>query len=175
VNTREVLLVVEAGREVAGAVHAEQTLRIRIEVDTDPPPGFGHETRFLLQPIPFSVRVYDPPSLFAGKMHALLCRGWKKRIKGRDWYDFVWYVSRGIPLNLAHLQLRMQQSGHLDAGVELDAMALHALLVEKIATLNVEQARADVERFLVNPAAITVWSREFFSAVAERVVVSALG
>jgi hypothetical protein len=76
-GTREQLLLIDAGEEIAAAVHSGSLLRIKIEIDTDPPPGFSTETRFLLQPIPFSVRAYAQPSGFAGKMHALLCRGWK--------------------------------------------------------------------------------------------------
>lgn len=81
VNTKELLLTIEAGEEITGSVHADQALRIKIEVDTDPPPLFRDEARFLLQPIPLSVRTYDPPSLFAGKMHALLCRNWGAGLK----------------------------------------------------------------------------------------------
>ena len=171
VNTKELLMLIDAGEDIAGAVHANQTLRIRIEIDTDPPPFFHDETRFLLQPIPFSVRVYDLPSLFAGKMHALLCRSWGNRVKGRDWYDFVWYVGRGIPVNLDHLQSRMKQSGHLAPGNSLDEILFRRLLSEKITGLNVDLAKADVERFLVNPTAIMVWSREFFFGVAEKTLV----
>ena len=85
-NTRQLLLTIEAG-EIASAIHGRRELKVKLEVDTDPPPGFSTETKFLLQPIPFSVKTYDPPSLFAGKMHAVLCRGWGTRVKGRDWYE----------------------------------------------------------------------------------------
>jgi hypothetical protein len=168
-NTRQVLLSIKAGTEVAGAVHANRVISIRFEVDTDPPPDFQDETRFLLQPIPFSVRVYDPPSLFAGKMHAILGRGWKNRTKGRDWYDLVWYAARDIPLNLRHLETRLHQSGHLVPATSFDEGAFRNLLAEAIARLDVAQARADVERFLVNPDALRVWSKEFFLAVAEKI------
>ena len=173
VNTNELLLTVEAGEKITASVHADQVLRIKIEVDTDPPPFFNDETRFLLQPIPFSVRTYDPPSLFAGKMYALLCRNWGVRVKGRDWYDFVWYVGRGIPLNLIHLEARMRQSGHLLAAAILDEAMFRKLLNEKISNLNIDIAKSDVEHFLVNPSAIEVWSREFFLDVAERIIIRA--
>lgn len=169
-NTKEVLLSIEAQAEITGTVHANQVIGIRVEVDTDPPPNFRDETRFLLQPLPFSVRVYDPASLFAGKLHALLCRGWKNRTKGRDWYDFVWYVGRGTPLNLRHLASRLEQSGHHDPSTPFTKLEFRNLLDATIAGLNIEQARSDVERFLVNPSALNIWSREFFLAVAEQIV-----
>ena len=168
-NTREQFLVIEADPEVVEAIHSRLRLKIKFEVDTDPPPGFRTETRFLLQPIPFSVRIYDPPSLFAGKMHALLCRSWKTRVKGRDWYDFVWYVGRGTELDLSHLEIRMRQSGHCDEETELDESSFKRMLAEKISELNVVDARSEVERFVKDRPALEVWSREFFSAVAERV------
>jgi len=170
-NTAEQLLLIEAGQDVAGAIHRGQNLRIKVEVDTDPPPGFATEARFLLLPVPFSVRVYDLPGLFAGKMHAVLCRGWKTRVKGRDWYDLVWYASRGAVLDLAHLEARMRQSGHYGGGDPLDAGTFRQLLAERIDRLDVARAHADVERFLVDPSSLAVWSQEFFHAVAEKIAV----
>ena len=172
-NTREQLLVIDAGAEVAAAIHGRRLLKIKIEVDTDPPPGFSTETKFLLQPIPFSVRVYSPSSLFSGKMHALLCRGWLSRVKGRDWYDLVWYVGRGTELDLSHLEARMRQSGHYSDSAALDEPTFRTMLAKRISELDVSHARAEVARFLPDAAALTVWSREFFSAVAEKISIRA--
>lgn len=169
-NTRQLLLTIEAG-ELAASVHGRGQLRIKIEVDTDPPPGFSTETRFLLQPIPFSVKAYALPSMFAGKMHAILCRGWGTRVKGRDWYDLVWYVSRGTPLDLAHLEARMRQSGHYRDDAGLDESSFRSMLARRIDELSFDAARSEVERFLVDHAAVEVWSREFFHSVAKRIEV----
>lgn len=167
-NTRQLLLTIEAG-EVASAIHGRRELKIKIEVDTDPPSGFSTETKFLLQPIPFSVRAYDPPSLFAGKMHAVLCRAWGARSKGRDWYDLIWYVGRGTALDLAHLEARMRQSGHYVDQAALDESTFHSMLTRRIECLDITAARSEVERFLPDPAAVEVWSRDFFRAVAQRI------
>jgi len=170
-NTREQLLLIEAGEEVATGIPPNQVLKIKFEVDTDPPPDFDTETKFCLQPIPFSVRAYTPPCLFAGKMHALVCRGWKDRVKGRDWYDFVWYVGRGMELDLHHLEIRMRQSGHYSEEEILTEGRLREILMERIASLDVEKAKADVVRFLPDKSQVEVWSRGFFTAVAERLKV----
>ena len=82
---------------------------MKIEVDRDPPSHFGTTQHYLLLPTPFYVTAFSEPELFAGKMHALLCRNWKGRIKGRDWYDFVWFVSRDVAVHLRHLEARMRQ------------------------------------------------------------------
>ena len=169
VGTRESLLIIEAGPDVVASAHPGQRLRIRLEVDTDPPAGFHIETRFLLNPVPFSVRVYDPPSLFAGKMHAVLCREWKTRVKGRDWYDFVWHVGRGTELDLAHLEARMRQSGHFTGDSPLDEPTFEQLLHKRIETVDLQRAKKDVERFLPDPRSVEIWSPSFFHAVAEKV------
>jgi predicted nucleotidyltransferase component of viral defense system len=169
-NTREQLLSIDIGSQAAAMVPQNSQLKIRIEVDTNPPANFSTETKFLLQPIPFSVKVYDPPSLFAGKMHALLCRSWRSRVKGRDWYDFVWYISRGTPLSLVHLEARMRQSGQYQDTDPLDENALKSMLTERIDGLEVSSARSEIERFLIDPSTVAVWSKEFFHAVAEKIV-----
>ncbi len=170
-NTVEQLLLIDAGDAIAEAVHARQELKINVEVDTDPPPGFATEAKFLLLPMPFSVRVFVLPCMFAGKMHALLCRKWKKRVKGRDWYDLVWYVARATELELGHLEARMRQSGHYREAAPLDVGTFRRLLAEAIDRLDVDAARADVERFVADRDSLALWSREFFAALAGQVVV----
>ncbi|WP_338271138.1 nucleotidyl transferase AbiEii/AbiGii toxin family protein [Geobacter sp. 60473] len=163
-NTRNELLVIETGGELAG-----QVLKVKIEVDTDPPTGFTTLTRYLLQPIPFAVRSYSLPDLFAGKMHALLFRRWKNRVKGRDWYDFVWYAANHPQLNLAHLEQRMRQTGHWSGDLPLSPAAFRELLSDSIDRLDVDQARNDVAPFVKDQQALALWSHDFFRDVARRV------
>lgn len=151
-----------------GTVHRNQAIRIKLEVDTDPPPRFGTDTRFLLAPIPFSVRTFDLPSFLAGKMHALLCREWGGRVKGRDWYDFVWHLGQGTALNLPHLEARLRQTGHYQGQTPLTLAEVKQMLHHRIEQLDIEAAKRDVERFLTDPAAIKVWSRDFFTALSEK-------
>lgn len=99
-----------APREIAARLPKGQLIRIKLETDTDPPSGATTEMLNRLVPAPHQVRVYDLPSLFAGKLYAVLCRHWTNRAKRRDFYDLVWYVARRVPLNLAHLEARMKQS-----------------------------------------------------------------
>ena len=150
-------------------VHKEKKITIKFEVDTDPPPMFATEAKYLLNPIPFSVLTFAPPDLFAGKMHAVLCRGWKNRVKGRDWYDLVWYVQRDTPLHLAHLEARMIQSGHWKDEAPLTPEKFQEVLRAKIAGLDVEKARVDVRPFLRDFTLLEIWSHEFFTAVAAKV------
>ena len=168
-NTLKQLLVIETSEDLLKTVHRGQILKIKLEVDTDPPPEFETHTRYLLQPIPFAVRTYTLPDLFAGKMHAILCRRWKKRVKGRDWYDLVWYTTNHPQLHLAHLEQRMRQSGHWRDRRQLTPESFKQLLSQAIDRLIVDQARKEVEAFIRDPKSLTIWSKEFFQDIADRI------
>jgi len=168
-DTRNQLLVIEAGKEIVRQLPKGQLLRIRLEVDTDPPSGFTTHTLYLLQPIPFAVRVFVVPDLFAGKLHAVLCRRWKNRVKGRDWYDLIWYAANHPELNLYHLEQRMRQTGDWQDKTPLTPDRFRLLMEEAVKNLDVNQARRDVIPFTRNPDALTVWSRDFFRDVADRI------
>lgn len=170
-TTRSQLLVIEACEEITGQVSAAQLLKVKIEVDTDPPPGFSTHTRYLLQPIPFAVRSYALPDLFAGKMHALLFRSWKNRVKGRDWYDLVWYAANHPRLNLTHLEQRMRQTGHWSGQAPLSPETFYNLLSDTINRLDLHQARNDVAPFIKDQQTLALWSQDFFHDLAHRIVV----
>jgi hypothetical protein len=168
-DTLSQLLVVQTPEELVKRIHRGQVLKIKLEVDTDPPSGFETHTRYVLQPIPFAVRTYVLPDLFAGKMHAILCRRWKRRVKGRDWYDLVWYAANHPELHLSHLEQRMRQSGDWRGNRPLDSASLQERLDLAIGTLDVNQARREVASFVRNPQTLKVWSKEFFRDVAGRI------
>jgi len=168
-NTYRQLLVIEADRDLLGDLHPGKVLKVKVEVDTDPAPGFVTENHYLLQPIPFSVRAYALPDLFAGKLHAVLCRRWKQRVKGRDWYDFAWYVGRHAQVRLSHLEARMRQSGDYVETGPLTREALFDRLRTAARELDIAKARGEVERFLRDRRAVEVWSTEFFLAIIGRI------
>lgn len=146
--------------------HNEQ-LRIKLEVDINPPKYGEYEVKYLLNPIPFSVKLFSESSLFAGKVHALLFRAWKTRVKGRDLYDYVWYLSKSSPLNLPHLEARMKQSGHLQHDSNLSKPILLDMLREKFSKIDYEQAKQDVLPFIKDSNKLEMWSEEFFVNITE--------
>ena len=148
-------------------VQHNKKMQIKLEVDTDPPEGFLTEVKYQLAPIPFSIRTMSLPSLFAGKLHAVLCRERILNVKGRDWYDFIWYVGRDIPVNLSHLRSRMIQTSHLEPSDRLSHEALLQMLQRKIEHIDFTRAIADVRPFLKEAAdteALMLWGPEFFRA-----------
>jgi len=149
---------------------SQRTIKIKIEVDINPPLGFQTEEKLLLQPFSFYVRTYAEPDLFAGKMHALLFRKWRNRVKGRDFYDFEWYVRRGTRINLAHFLQRAHQSGDLLDRTILSLSELKGLLHEKMRIVDFGLARLDVEPFLKDTSCLDVWSAPYFSDLTNHLV-----
>lgn len=152
-------------------VHSGRKLKIKLEVDTNPPLRFQTESKTLLLPITFNVRSMTLPNLYAGKMHALLFRSWKTRVKGRDWFDFEWYVKSNTPLNLEHLCQRMKESGSYDKDI-LTKEEFAKLLSSKIDSLDVEQAINEVKGFVKDVRVFDFWSQEYFKLLASKVMFS---
>lgn len=144
-------------------------INIKLETDTDPPQGIRTENKTLFEPFPVSIRVAVPSCLFAGKMHACLCRSWKTRIKGRDWYDLLFFVSRSIPVDLTHLETRMRQSGHWDEVRSLEADDARNLLKNRIQSIDWQQAKADVLPFLRIPQSLNLWGIDLFNEAVQRI------
>ena len=143
----------------------EKSLKIKIEVATEPPLQFETEERLLLQPFSFFTRCVTLPNLFAGKMHALVFRQWKHRVKGRDWYDFEWYVRNQVPLKFSHLQMRIKEFNDL----EINRDQFTDMLKERLATTDIRQVKADVMPFVRNPHDLGIWSNDYFLQLANMV------
>lgn len=154
-------------------VHADELLTIKLEVDIDPPPGATFELKHQLMPIPYTVCLYSQSSLFAGKLHAILCRKWKSgRTKGRDLYDYVWYLAHSVPVDLKHLQARMVQTGHWQKGKALSSPVLRELLNKRFRMIDYTQAKEDVIPYITNLSALDLWSAEFFQSITAEKLVS---
>jgi hypothetical protein len=163
------MLTIEFDKRHIQQIPQNQQMKIKLEIDTDPPPGFLTSNRYLLLPIPFAVRTYSLPDLFAGKMHAVLCREWKSRIKGRDWYDFVWFMANHPELRLSHLEQRMRQTGHWKGALILTPEGFQKKLSRRINLININQARKEVEPFVRDPESLALWSKDFFLDIAARI------
>ena len=143
----------------------DKSIKIKIEVDIRPPLNFRTEQKLLLQPHSFMTRCFVLPDLFAGKMHALVYRVWKNRVKGRDWYDFEWYVRHNIPLGFTHLAERALQFNN----EEIERDTFIALLKDRLASANINQVKNDVLPFVKNPKELDIWSNDYFIQLVDRV------
>lgn len=147
----------------------EKNIKIKLEVDTNPPLGFETESKLLILPFSFMTRCYTLPNLYAGKMHALIFRSWKTRVKGRDWYDFEWYVRNNIKLNFNHFLMRVEQFGSLK-DVELDKESFKKILKEKILNTNIELVKDDIRPFIKDITILNIWSIDYFCQLVDMII-----
>ena len=143
----------------------KKTVKVKIELDTDSPLLFNTEQKLLSLPYSLMVRCFTLPDLFAGKMHALVYRAWQRRIKGRDWFDFEWYVRYGIPLDFSHLQERIREF----SGNTVSLEEFMAILREKISNTDIENVKRDVIPY-INPShlrTLDIWSNDYFLQLVE--------
>ena len=167
-NTIQLYLTIN---EETKKINHNAKIQIKIEVDIDPPPRFRVTNQLVVNPINFYVNTLHQSDLFAGKMHAILYRAWKNRVKGRDWFDLIWYLQKNIPLSLRYLESCMHQAGNLKLNEQLDRAQVLALLKNKIQQIDWESAKADVRTFIADPERLKIWSPQFFSDIIEHLKV----
>lgn len=155
-------------KRVAALFPSNQIVKIKLEADTRNARSFEEESSFPLSPIPFPLRTMTLPSMFAGKMHALLCRQWGARIKGRDWYDCLWFVKKNISLDMLFLEDKLRDSGHWQEKRPFGEDDFKSLFAARAASVDIEAARNDVRPFLRDPRALSFWSNELFASLVER-------
>ena len=166
-NTKEHMLMFFNADQSVESIPGNEKIKIKFEVDTNPPASASFERRYRLLPVPYEVMLYDMPSLFAGKVHAVICRAWKSRIKGRDLYDYVFFLSKGAHLNTDHLKARLAQSGIWDSEDSFSIADAKRLLCDRFEAIDYSQAKADVIPFLKNSASLEVWSADFFRQITD--------
>ena len=162
-NTKEHILSIYD--EDNAHINPDEIIKIKFEVDINPPAFATFENKYRLLPSPYSVKLYDMPSLFAGKVHAIICRAWKNRIKGRDLYDYVFYLANQASINLPHLRARLEDSYVLKESDEFTLETLKAMLTERFATIDYEKAKRDVLPFVKDASKLDLWSKDFFTSI----------
>ena len=174
-NTSQHLLNIEAPADIVKAFGQGRLVKIKFEVDTQPPLDFESQKKTLLVPSPFTINTMTLPSLFAGKMHAILCRNWSTRPKGRDWYDLVWYIAQGYELDLKHLNARLEQNcawqenQGMTIPKDVDANYIIELLKKRINNLDITAAKRDVEVFISDKRVLEIWSKDFFMEIVQQI------
>ena len=166
-NTKEHLLLFYADERLVGTVDKNEVVKIKFEVDTNPPAFATYEHKYRLLPVPYEIRLYDMPSLFAGKIHAVICRGWQSRIKGRDLYDYIFYLSKAVTVNQKHLRARLIDSGYISENQECTLEEIKTMLKNRFDSIDFLQARKDVEPFIRDTSVLDIWSSDFFKQITE--------
>ena len=167
-DTKEHMLLFYPNERITGISHGE-LINIKFEIDIDPPKYATYESKYRLLPAPYEVNLYDAPSLFAGKIHAVICRGWKNRVKGRDLYDLIFYISRNTPVNLIHLKERLIQTNTISETDEFNLNILKEMLYQKFDNLDFEDAKKDVIPFIKDIQSLNLWNKDFFKAISSQI------
>lgn len=166
-NAREHLLYFYGDGHLAESINHNEVIKIKFEVDTDPPAYATYETKYRLLPSPYEAVLYDLPSLFAGKIAAVLCRAWKGRVKGRDIYDYVFYLQKNVPFNLKYLQARLEQNGFIEKDSPLSLNDVKRYLKEHFKAIDFADAKKDVYPFIKDQRELDIWKFDFFKSITE--------
>lgn len=170
-NTRELLGLCYPDDGSASHVAKDDSARIKIEADVNPPALASYEVLRSSPPLDYTARLHDMPSLFAGKIDAVLCGPWKNRTKGRDLFDFRFYIEKGIPVNMEYLESRIVSKGHADPGDCFDRDRLLDMLRRRFMELDYPSAMEDAGTFAADWASCEGWCPEMFISLSERLAV----
>lgn len=164
-NTKEHIVSIYGLQDIN--IKPSEIIKIKFEIDTNPPAFASFENKYRLLPSPYQVKLYDMPSLFAGKVHAVICRTWKNRVKGRDLYDYIFYLSHRSKINLPHLKARLVDSGVLKDDDTFTIETLRTMLNERFEAIDYESAKEDVLPFITDANKLDLWSKEFFVDISK--------
>ncbi|MCQ2913882.1 MAG: nucleotidyl transferase AbiEii/AbiGii toxin family protein [Alphaproteobacteria bacterium] len=164
-NTKEHIISIYD--EQNNYINPNEVIKIKFEIDVNPPKFATFENKYRLLPSPYEVKLYDKSSLFAGKVHAVICRSWKNRIKGRDLYDYVFYLSNQIKINLPHLRARLEDSDVLKEESLFTMDILKQMLIDRFDIIDFDAAKNDVIQFTKDPSKLDLWSKDFFVKITE--------
>ena len=154
--------------DLVTGINKNEKVKIKFEIDTMPAGLATYETKYRLLPMPYSIKLYDEASLFSGKIHAVICRSWKSRVKGRDLYDFVFYLTRNTKFNLDHLREKLIESHYISQEDKFDVDFVKALLIARFNEIDFNDAKKDVLPFIKDTSILDILSKEFFIAITSK-------
>lgn len=166
-NTKEHIMAFYEDNKDINNINKDELIKIKFEVDVNPPINATYETKYALLPYPYQVRIFDKSSLFAGKIHAILCRNWKCRVKGRDFYDYVFFLSIDAKVNISNLKAKLVQSNFINEDYNLTIDNVKSFLKERFENTNYKEAKEDVFPFIKDKSKLDIWSKDFFITITE--------
>ena len=167
-NTLMLMMSFFSKSDEAKKVVSNQKLKIKFEIDTDNPSGGITEHRYKMLPAPYEVQIFDEATLFAGKIHAILCRSFKNHVKGRDFYDYLFYIGKGSKFNIKYLESKLKNSNaYIGENENLTLERVKKLLKEKFESIDYASAVNDVVNFIDDKESLKFWKKELFIASLE--------
>ena len=148
--------------------HILKNLKIKLEVDINPSMGATYDDKYKLLPSPHQIKLYDKESLLAGKIHTILCRGWNNRVKGRDLYDYIFFLASDTKANIELLKNKLIESNYIMENDKFDINELKKILINKFEKIDYTKAVEDVKPFIKNIDNLNLWSKEFFIEITNK-------
>lgn len=170
-NTKEVIITIFSDLSEANQIIHNEKIIIKFEIDVNPPMYAETEIKFRLLPFPYQVRIYDAKSLFAGKIHAVIARSWKNRVKGRDLYDYIYYLSLDTKVNIKHLEARLKQTKTIHEDMQLTKALLIEMLEKRFEDIDYGIAKTDIRPFIKDQSSLDLWSSVFFKSITKDIKV----
>lgn len=174
-DTKQTFITIYPNSVDAIRINHNEKIIIKFEVDVNPPLYANTEIKFRLLPFPYQVRVYDQSSLFAGKIHDVIARGWKNRVKGRDLYDYIYYLSLDAKVNLKHLEARLKQTNTIEEDVQLTRVLLIEILEKRFDQIDYDIAKSDLRPFIKDHNSLDLWNSNFFKSITSHIEVDLEG
>jgi predicted nucleotidyltransferase component of viral defense system len=169
INTYQTFINLKMNSELTKLLHKDEVIKVKFEIDCEPALGFTTENKWIDMPEFAPVIVLDEASLFAGKIHAILCRNYKNTVKGRDYYDFLFYVRRGISPNLIYLRNKLINTGKINEKDTFNIEVLKEMLIKRFEQVDFEQVKNDTERFIINNEDLSTYSKDLFVQMAKKI------
>ena len=169
-NTYQTFISLKLDNKIISTLHKDELLKVKFEIDCNPSLGFKNETKWLDIPEFAQVVVLDEPSLFSGKLHAILCRNYKNTVKGRDYYDFLFYVQKRIKPNLIYLRNKLIETGKINALDHFDLNVLKSMLIEQFEKVDFNQVKQDAMRFVFKNEDLSYYTKDLFIQMVEKII-----
>jgi len=161
-NTYQTFINLKINDEITSLLHKDENIKVKFEIDLNPAIGFNVESKWIDMPEFANIIVLDEPSLFAGKLHAIICRNYKNTVKGRDYYDFLFYIRKRVKPNLNYLKNKLIESGKIKENDKFDLDTLKVMLKDRFEAVDFNQVKTDAERFVFNNEDLSYYSKELF-------------
>jgi hypothetical protein len=168
INTYQTFLSINLNKTILGLIHKDEVIKVKFKIVCNPALGFNTESKWLDIPEFAPVTVLDLPSLFAGKIHAVLCRKYKNNVKGRDYYDFLFYIQRNVKPNLEYLKNKLIDSGKITPNTNFNIYYLKEMLKERIENVNFIDVKNDASKFLLKKEDLSFYSKDLFFQMIDK-------
>lgn len=168
-NTYQTFISLNLNQSMINLLHKDEIIKVKFEIDCSPALGFESEIKWLDTPEFAKISILDSSSLFAGKIHAILCRNYKNTVKGRDYYDFLFYIQKRTKPNMEYLRNKLIDTGKISKNDDFNFDILKNMLISRFNEINFEEVKKDASKFILNNDDLSYYSKELFIQMVDKI------